>query len=78
MLSILTFASPIWSPHTRDKFSHLNSVPKKLLRYAAAKSGVHIDYDEHDYSEVSKALKVFTIESHHKVNDVNFVAKILK
>ena len=59
------------------RFTHLNLVPRKLLRFAAAKSGVPMNCNDHKYSEVSKTLKVVTIESHHEVNDIKFVAKIL-
>ena len=77
ILPILHFASPNWSPQTQDEFTSLNSLPRKLLRYAAAKSGTPMNCDDRDYSEISRTTKVFTIESHQKVNDLTLVAKIV-
>ena len=62
---------------TQRKFTLLNSVPRKVSRYVAATSGLPMDYDIHDYSEISRAINVFTIESHHKINDLNWEARIV-
>ena len=40
-------------------------------------SGTPMNYYGHDYSEISRTAKLFTIESHYKVNDLNLVAKIV-
>ena len=74
----LTYASVIWSPMTQEKFSELNSVLKKFLRYASFKNGSPMAFDSHDYSYISATCGITKLESLHHYLDVSFVLENLK
>ena len=53
ILPNLSYASIIWSPHTKQMFDNLNSVITRFLRYLSFKAGFPMNYNDHNYNEVS-------------------------
>ena len=74
----INYCSVIWSPYTNDKFDRLNSIMKNFLRYASYKSGKPMEYNNHNYKEISLECNIYKVESIHKYNDVMFVLNNLK
>ena len=78
VLPNLNYGSIIWSPYTKDKYDDLNSVLKKFLRYASYKIGNPMDFNNHDYNNISIKCKIYKAESVHKYNDILFVLNNIK
>ena len=78
VLPNLNYGSIIWSPYTKDKYDDLNSVLKKFLRYTSYKIGNPMDYDNHDYNDISLKCKIYKAESIHKYNDTLFILNNIK
>ena len=74
----LTYASVIWSLSTQDKFSELNSILTKFLRFAAFKNGTPMKFDNHNYSSISSICNLHKLESIHHYHDVSFVLENLR
>ena len=74
----LTYASVIWSPQTQEKFTDLNRVLTRFLRFASYKYGKPLAYDDHDYSCISAACDINKLDSIHLYQDICFVVECLK
>ena len=74
VLPKLLYGSVIWNPYTDAKFSRLEAITKKFLRYASSKTNSPmIIY--HDYRAISLTRNIHTIESHNITDDLIFVYK---
>ena len=74
---ILSYCSVIWRPQFNFLKEMLDKPRRKLLRFSAYKCGTPMHYTDHDYSSISKFLKIPNIESSHIRNDLIFGFKIL-
>ena len=74
----LTYASVISTPLTQDKFSRLNSIVTRFLRYASLKNGTPMSFDNHSYSDISHICNVNDLESVHHYLDVSLVLANIK
>lgn len=63
---------------TQEKFSELNSVITRFLRYASLKNGTPMAFDNHDYSTISATCDINKLESVHHYLDINFILENLK
>lgn len=77
VLPHINYASIIWTPHTQEKYSKLDAIPRKFLRYAAYKMRNPMAYDNHNYTEISKICNVYTTKSLHMYFDISFVKGLL-
>lgn len=78
VLSILEYASPVWSPGYAYLRIQIEQVQHRFLRYCAFKLGRPMRYDNHNYDWIMYALNIPSVESVHRYNDVVFTFKILR
>ena len=74
---ILLYNSQIWSPHLISHVRLLESVQHKFFRYLAYRLGVPFSFDEHDYGNFSKDVRLCSLKSLHSYHDLLFVKRIL-
>jgi len=75
VIPILTYCSPIWSPNYDIYINSLNSIQHKFLRRVAFLMGTPMSFDEHDYSQISTAVSLRSIDSLHRYYDLIIVFK---
>ena len=76
VLSILLYGSPVWSPYYNVNSQQIEKI-QRSLRYASYKTDLPMEYNNHNYSTISRKLKIPTIKSIHDYNDIILTFKIL-
>ena len=77
-LPILQYVYPVWSPFTECSKNRLEGVQHRFFRYASFKLGRPMQISDHDYTRVSYALNVCTIENLYRYNDIMLAYKLQK
>lgn len=78
VLPNLLYCSIIWSPHTAQNISVLESVQRRFIRYISYKAGDPMRAIDHDYSTRSNRFYLPTIKSIHHSSDVITTFKIIR
>ena len=77
VLSILSQASWIWTPHYANGIEKIEKVQRKFLRYASFKIGRPMQFTEHNYFQISELLHNHTVASIQSYDDIILNFRIL-
>ena len=66
----------MWTPNNGVDLKKLESVQHKFFSYPAYKMDQPFAFDQHDYSEISKQVKLCSIKFEHIYHDLMFAKKV--
>ena len=74
--SKLSYGSQIWRPQYYNRIYFLSKIQNRVLRHLSFIDGNPLPRFSHDYSQISKKMKLPTLKSVMDVNDVKTLLKI--